>query len=141
MSEKRKLKPEHRKLWRRVYLDEFEGHGATPEEAEAMADKVVASWDARGAFDDYTDTQSSPPMEPTKPFAVRFPHECVLTLHKLGDDIIGKHVAMGGCADREAVELRALTPYGDALLRVALPHDIKKFVAAIRLLHNASPIS
>jgi hypothetical protein len=51
MSDK-KLKPEHRKLWRRIYLDSFEGDGTSPEEAERMADKVVEQWEARGAFDD-----------------------------------------------------------------------------------------
>jgi len=54
----KKLKPEHRKLWRRIYLDSFEGDGTSPEEAERMADKVVTQWERRGAFDDDADTSS-----------------------------------------------------------------------------------
>lgn len=49
-----KLKPEQRKLWRRIYLAEFECCNASPEEAAAMADKVVAQWERRGAFDEAT---------------------------------------------------------------------------------------
>lgn len=48
----KKLKPEHRKLWRRVYLNEFEVQNQSPEASEAMADKVVTQWEARGAFDE-----------------------------------------------------------------------------------------
>ncbi len=58
----KKLKPEHRKLWRRVYLNEFEVQNQTPEASEAMADKVVAQWEARGAFDE-AEGVVTPPTE------------------------------------------------------------------------------
>lgn len=136
----KKLKPEHRKLWRRVYLNEFEVQNQTPEASEAMADKVVAQWEARGAFD-VGDASSALPNEPATPFAVRFPLESLATLQQLGPDIIGKHIEFGNCDDRNAIELRALTPYGEALLRVGLPHGSKDFVAAVRRLCPASPSS
>ena len=45
-----KLRPEQRKLFRRIFLTAFDT-GATVEEATAMADKAVAEWEARGAFE------------------------------------------------------------------------------------------
>ena len=61
MSEK-KLKPEHRKLWRRVYFYEFEELRHTAEDSANMADKVVAQWEARGAFDE-VERVTTPPTE------------------------------------------------------------------------------
>lgn len=49
MSEK-KLRPEQRKLFRRIFLTAFDT-GATVEEATTMADRSVAEWEARGAFE------------------------------------------------------------------------------------------
>lgn len=49
MSEK-KLRPEQRKLWRRIYLTAFE-NGANANEAAYEADTAVQFWDERGAFE------------------------------------------------------------------------------------------
>jgi hypothetical protein len=51
MTEKQKLRPEQRKVWRRVYLTAFEA-GSTTRESERMADEAVEQWEARGAFDE-----------------------------------------------------------------------------------------
>jgi hypothetical protein len=45
-----KLRPEQQKLWRRIYLNAFEG-GATTAESAEMADTAVKQWEERGAFD------------------------------------------------------------------------------------------
>lgn len=45
-----KLRPEQRKLWRRIYLEAFES-GSTVQEASQMADTAVKQWEERGAFD------------------------------------------------------------------------------------------
>ena len=45
-----KLRPEQRKLWRRIYLTAFEG-GATSKEATYEADVAVHQWEERGAFE------------------------------------------------------------------------------------------
>lgn len=66
----KKLKPEHRKLWRRVYFYEFEELRHTAEDSANMADRVVAQWEARGAFDDVPE---SLPSSTTTPAAL-VPH-------------------------------------------------------------------
>lgn len=60
MNEK-KLRPEQRKLFRRIFLTAFDT-GATVEEATAMADRSVAEWEARGAFE--ADAQEPPSPSP-----------------------------------------------------------------------------
>ncbi len=45
-----KLRPEQRKLWRRNYLTAFDD-GANVNEAASCADRAVAHWEARGAFE------------------------------------------------------------------------------------------
>lgn len=72
-----KLKPEQRKIWRRIYLSAFEG-GATNEQSATMADIAVKQWEDRGAFDDDPqDKANSPPsITPHFHLRIRFPfHE------------------------------------------------------------------
>jgi hypothetical protein len=45
-----KLRPEQRKLWRRVYLTVIE-NGANAKEAAYEADAAVLQWEERGAFE------------------------------------------------------------------------------------------
>jgi TPP-dependent trihydroxycyclohexane-1,2-dione (THcHDO) dehydratase len=47
----RQLRPEQKKLWRRIYLQEKE-RGSSAEIAAREADAVVTHWEARGAFDE-----------------------------------------------------------------------------------------
>jgi hypothetical protein len=48
-----KLRPKQKKLWRRIYLDMFDG-GANVVDAVIAADLAVRQWEERGAFDDET---------------------------------------------------------------------------------------
>lgn len=45
-----KLRPEQRKLWRRIYLTAFDG-GANAKDAAYEADLAISQWDKRGAFE------------------------------------------------------------------------------------------
>ena len=56
-----KLRPEQRKLWRRIYLTAFDTD-ATVDDAATMADKAVAQWEERGAFEA---EPSAPPISMT----------------------------------------------------------------------------
>ncbi len=56
-----KLRPEQRKLWRRIYLTAFDD-GANVNEAASCADRAVAHWEARGAFEA---DSSAPPNSTT----------------------------------------------------------------------------
>ena len=60
MAEK-KLRPEQRKLWRRIYLTAFE-NGANANEAAYEADTAVQFWEERGAFEA---DSSAPPNSTT----------------------------------------------------------------------------
>ena len=46
-----KLRPNQKKLWRRIYLEMFDG-GSTVDDAAIAADFAVRQWEERGAFDD-----------------------------------------------------------------------------------------
>lgn len=122
----KKLKPEHRKLWRRIYLDSFEGDGTSPEEAERMADKVVAQWDARGAFDDV-----ATPLTFVKPYAVMLPDDPHVTRsrlikHSLQFDIA---VALTRPHDGDGVMLVAMTERGERLARKASETNLETMFA------------
>jgi hypothetical protein len=72
-----KLRPEQRKLWRRIYLNAFET-GANVRESCAMADESVAEWEARGAFEEVDESSSSTIRE-------CIPHTHLRLRVKLGD--------------------------------------------------------
>lgn len=121
-----KLKPEHRILWRRVYLNGFEAQSLSPEASEAMADKVVAQWEARGAFDDV----ATPPTF-VKPYAAILLDDPYVTRsriikHSLQFDIA---VALTRPHEGDGVMLVALTERGERLARKAVETNLETMFA------------
>lgn len=129
MDQKGKLKPEHRRLWRRIYLNEFEVHNASPEESEGMADRVVALWERRGAFDEMasetaTDTAFAAPMavvmtgDPQSAYGI-------IQRERLEEHLF---VALGKPSDGVSYVLIAKTPIGTKLASVALENNFRVMI-------------
>lgn len=84
----RQLRPEQKKLWRRIYLQAM-GRDGNAENACKEADAVVAHWEARGAFDEELSANAGF----VQPFGVVFPGDLshmfrLITTYHLCDDIV-----------------------------------------------------
>jgi len=73
-----KLRPEQRKLWRRIYLTVIE-NGANAKEAVYEADSAVLQWEERGAFE--VEPVASSTFNP--PYGVAFPGDIRQALAEL----------------------------------------------------------
>lgn len=128
MTEK-KLRPEQRKLWRRIYLTAFDD-GASVDEATLCVDRTVAQWEERGAFDDATDSTQQVFVAP---FAVTCPGDAlharnVLHRHLLHDDIA---VAFGRVGDGVGFTLIAMSERGKHLCAIALNESFRAMLDSV----------
>lgn len=118
----KKLKPEHRKLWRRVYLNEFEAQNQSPEASEAMADKVVQQWEACGAFD-----ETATPPTFVKPYAAILLDDPYVTRSRVIKHLLQFDIAVALTRPHEpnGVMLVALTERGERLVRKVVSTDLE----------------
>lgn len=136
MSKKQKLKPEHRKLWRRIYLLEYERCGQTQSCAADIADDVVAQWEERGAFDD--DTNVAPPTVTTSssapaPFVLVVPADCDAAARTLVDLLRG-HIKFTPTEHVDELALAAKTDIGRAILMLGMVCSVSRMVAIARMI-------
>lgn len=135
MSQNEKLKPEHRKLWRRVYLDEFEGRGTSPEDAERMADRVIAQWEKRGAFDETeSETAFAAPMAVVMSGDPNHAKDIIIR-ERLDEHLF---VAFGQPSDGVGFVLIAKTPIGVRLASIALENNFRAMITHAPILLGKS---
>jgi hypothetical protein len=116
MSEK--LRPEQRKIWRRIYLTAFDA-GSTPRESERMADEAIEQWEKRGAFDE--EANPSPPKHHiAPPLCGVFPGDERDAFLRLKDKRLSDDVAVAIHENEDSFALIAMSPRGDWLVRFAL---------------------
>jgi len=125
-----KLRPEHRKLWRRAYLAEFEGNGSSPEASRRIADEVVAQWEERGAFD--VEPGASSTFNP--PYGMAFPgdiRQALAELRACGVDV--EHsIAIAFLERNEGFTLIPWSEDGKRLVDFAAQNSFAEMIALLR---------
>ena len=103
-------------------MNEFEAQNQSPEASEAMADKVVAQWEARGAFDDV-----ATPTTFVKPYAVILLDDPHVTRSRVIKHLLQFDIAVASTRPHEpnGVMLVALTERGERLARKAFETDLE----------------
>lgn len=127
MSEK--LRPEQRKLWRRINLTSFDT-GSTVEESVANADNMVAQWEERGAF------EAEPVVTSTfnPPYGVAFPGDIVSaesSLRATGIDVQNV-IAISPLYQRDGFMLIPFTEEGKRLVDFAGQHTFAEMIGLVR---------
>ncbi len=128
MSEK-KLRPEQRKLWRRIYLTAFE-NGANANEAAYEADTAVQFWDERGAFE--VELVASSAFNP--PYGMAFPgdiKQALAELRSCGVDV--EHsIAIAFLEQHNGFTLIPWTEDGKRLVDFAARNSFAEMIALLR---------
>lgn len=90
-----------------------------------------------GGIITYTYTRLVPESKETaKSFTVCVPRETLAMLNVFRKPGLAEHVGIDNGPTSDAVTLTAKTPYGELLLRLFTCHDIKRFVDAVKWLHQ-----
>lgn len=123
-----KLRPEQRKLWRRIYLTAYES-GANVHESCGDADSSVDEWEKRGAFDDELSPISAAFVPP---FRGMFLGDMERTARRLSTVALCDHIQVAIGPDRDGYSLIALTEFGVALIRIALSDGIENMFGQVK---------